>query len=132
MSEEAITKTLTFLVRKGKIYTAVHFVTLQGELGVFLLNDIDLKLGQPVINMLYQKHLARIVPVIEVFKHYNVVPELVPLNVTEDTIESISGKLSGIASSDRIDAASLQQWLLRFGVSSQRQPLCCAVTSLTR
>ena len=37
--------------------------------------------------MLWEKHLAPVVPDVKVLEHYNVVPELVPLNIMEDTVE---------------------------------------------
>ena len=68
--------------------------------------------------MLRQKHPAPIVPDVEVLDHYNVVPEFVPIDITEDTVEQISGQLTGAAGLGGINAAGLQQWLLRFGVAS--------------
>ena len=53
-------------------------------------------------------------------EHYDVVPEFVPLDVTEDTVETISRKLTGAAGPGGIDASGLQQWLLRFGITIQR------------
>ena len=120
MSEEAISKTFTSLVLKGKIRTAVRFVTLRGAGGVLSPDNIDAKSGQPVVDVLLEKHPVPIIPAVEVLKHYNVVPEFVPINITEDTVEQVSGQLTGAAGPGGIDVASLQQWLLRFGVVSQR------------
>ena len=54
-------------------------------------------------------------PNVEVLEHYNVVPEFVPINITEDTVKQISGRLTSAAGTGGIHAANLQQWLLRFG-----------------
>ena len=51
-------------------------------------------------------------------KHYDVVSEFVPLDITEDTVKSIFGKLTGAAGPGGINAVGLQKWLLRFGIAS--------------
>ena len=130
ISEEMISKTFISLVLKGKIQMAVRFVTLQGAGGVLSPNVTDTKSGRPVIDVLWQKYLVPIVPAVEVLDHYNAIPEFVPLKVTENTVETISGRLTGAAGPGSINAAGLQQWLLRFGIVSQR--LRCAVALLTR
>ena len=126
MSEEAISKTSTSLVFKEKIRTTVRFVTLRGAGEVLSPDNINTKSGRTVVNVLRDKHPALIVPNVEVLKHYDVVPEFVPIDITEDTVEQISGRLTGATGPGGIDAASLQQWLLRFGVVSQR---LCSSTS---
>ena len=89
MSEEAISKTFTSLVLKGKIRTVIRFMTLQRAGGVLSPDDIDAKLGRPVVDVLWEKHPALIAPVpnVEVLEHYDVVSEFVPINITEDTVE---------------------------------------------
>ena len=51
------------------------------------------KSGRPVINVLFQKYPAPIVPAAEGLEHYGNVLEFAPLDITEDTIETISGTL---------------------------------------
>ena len=87
MLEEAISKTFTSLVLKGEIRTAVRLVTLRGAGVVLSPDDIDAKSGRPVVDVLQENHLSPIVPNIGVLKHYNVVPEFVPIDITEDTVE---------------------------------------------
>ena len=118
MLEEAISKTFTSLVLKVKIQTSVRIVTLRGARGVLLTNNNDAKVGELVINVHWENYLAPVVPDVEVLEHYDVVPELVPLDVTEDTVELISGQLTGAAGPGGIDATGLQQWLLRFDIAS--------------
>ena len=105
--EKVITKTFTSLMLKGKIRTTMRFVTLRGTGGVLLPDEIDLKSGQPVIDVLRQKHLALIVPNVKVLDHYNVVPESVPFDFNKYTIELISGKLTNAVSLGGIGAAGL-------------------------
>ena len=91
-----------------------------------MTDDVNAKSGQPVVDVLPEKHLAPIVPDIEVLEHYGVVLEFVPINITEDTVEQISGQLTGVAGQGGTDVAGLQQWLLHFGVASQRLRLAVA------
>ena len=49
---------------------------------------------------------------------YSLVPEMVILDITADTVMIVAKKLSGAAGPGGIDSMALQQWLLRFGVSS--------------
>ena len=107
VSEEVVSKTFTSLVLKGKIHSAVRFATLRGAGGVLLTNEIDLNLGRLVIDVIFQEHPAPIVSAVKVLKHYNVIPEFVPLNVTKYTVKAISRKLTGAADLVDIDAVSL-------------------------
>ena len=118
ISEEAISKTFTSLVLKGKIRTVVRFVTLQGAGGVISPDNIDAKSRRVVEDVLQEKHPVPIVPDIEVFVHYGVVPDFVMIDIIEDMVEQISGQLTDAAGPGGIDAAGLQQWLLRFRVTS--------------
>ena len=97
----------TSLTLKGKIRTVVRLVTLQGMEGILLSGDTNIKSGQLVIDVLWKKHLAPIIPAVEVLKCYNVVPEFVLLDVTKDSVEIISGRLTGTASPGGITAAGL-------------------------
>ena len=51
-------------------------------------------------------------------ERYDIVPEFVPLDVTEDTVDTISGQLTGAVGPGGINAVGLQQWLLRFSIAS--------------
>ena len=53
MSQEAFANTFTSLVLKGKIYTTVRFVILRGVGGILSPNEIDLKSGRLVIEILH-------------------------------------------------------------------------------
>ena len=45
-------------------------------------------------------------------------PELIPLDITEDTVTAVAGRLSGGSGPGGTDSVSLQHWLLQFGVAS--------------
>ena len=93
-------------------------------------DDIDAKSGQPVSDMLQDKHLAPIFRDVEVLEHHDVVPEFVLIDIAKDTVKQVSRRLTGAAGPGGIDAAGLQLWLLRFVVTSQR--LRCAAALLVR
>ena len=44
--------------------------------------------------------------------------DLVPFDITDDTVMTVVGRLSGGAELGRTDSVSLQHWLLRFGAAS--------------
>ena len=67
-----------------------------------------------------------VIPDLEVLDEYDDLPEPVPLDMTEDTVKAVAGKYSGAAGLGGIDAAELQQKLLRFGVASQRMRIAVA------
>ena len=108
MSEEMISRTFTSLVLKGKIRTVTRFVTLQGAGGVLSPDNIDAKSGRPIVDVLRDKHLAPIVPNVEVLEHYDIVMEFVPINITENTVEQVSRRLTSTAGPDGINAVGLQ------------------------
>ena len=45
-------------------------------------------------------------------------PELTPVDITDDTVTAVAGRLSGGAGPGGTDSVSLQHWLLRFGAAS--------------
>ena len=68
--------------------------------------------------MCYRKSIRPQLSLTSVINHYNVVPEFVPSVITEDAVQQVSGRMTGAAGTGGINAAGLQQWLLRFGVTS--------------
>ena len=44
--------------------------------------------------------------------------DLVPVDITGDTVTAVVGRLSGGVDLGRTDSISLQHWLLRFGAAS--------------
>ena len=45
-------------------------------------------------------------------------PELTPVDIIDDTVTTVAGRLSGGAGPGGTDSVSLQHWLLRFGAAS--------------
>ena len=46
---------------------------------------------------------------------YEATPVFIPVDITEDVVESVARKLSGIAGPSGTDSEVLQGWLLKFG-----------------
>ena len=45
-------------------------------------------------------------------------PEMVPVDITDDVVSAVAGRLSGGAGPGGTDSVSLQHWLLQFGAAS--------------
>ena len=114
MSEEQVSKTYTRLVLQGKLRSAVRFVTERDQGGLLDGDDIDVKSGLPVHQVLESKHPDAMIPEIGALEHYDSVPEMLDLDVTCDTVETVSKKMAGAAGTGGTDAIALQHWLLRF------------------
>ena len=61
-----------------------------------------MKTGQPVADVLWEKHPDMRVPSVEnptcaAFEEYEKVPEMVPLDLSEDDVTWVASKLSGTA-----------------------------------
>ena len=50
-------------------------------------------------------------------------PELVPVNITNDRVTAVEGRLSGGSGPGGTDSVSLQHWMLQFGAASGELPL---------
>ena len=76
-------------VLSGKLRQAVRKATNRKGGGCLLLDDQCTKTGRPVAEVLREKHPDMRVPPVEdptcaAFKKYGEVPEMLPLNFTED------------------------------------------------
>ena len=114
-------KTFTRMVLQGKIRQAVRFVTERGLGGALKAEDVVANKDgteTTVEEVLKSKHPEAVEPGVGVLEEYPEVPELVTLDVTADTVAKVAAKLSGAAGPGGVDAMGLQQWLLKYGVSS--------------
>ena len=91
---------------------------------------VDEKSGKTVLEVLKEKHPEAVIPKVNALEGYAKVPELVPVDVTRDTGIEVAAKLLGAGSQGGMDAAGLQQWLLR--VRPEIQALQEAVAEMTR
>ena len=107
-----------------KLRQAVCWATDREGGGCLLPDDQYTKTGQPVEDVLRDKHPDMRVPPAEnpacaTFEVYEEVPETVPLDFTEDDVIWVASKLSGVAGVLGAEAIELRKWLLRFGCSSE-------------
>ena len=83
-----------------------------------------MKTRRPVEEVLREKHPDMRVPPVEnpacaSFEEYEEVPEMVPLDFTEDDVPWFASKLYGAAGALGAEAMELRNWLLRFGCASE-------------
>ena len=90
---------------------------------------MDSKTHEPVIDVLKSKHPDARVLDASVLEDYKTLPNLVELDITEETVEQVARRLLGSAGPGGTDSAAVQHWLLRFGGASQQ--LRKAVAELT-
>ena len=95
MSNETISKTFSSMVLKGKIMAAVQFSTLRGEVGVLKATDVDLKTVKPVLEVFQSEHPPAVIPPVEELENYEVVLDMMELDITADAVTEVVAKLSG-------------------------------------
>ena len=107
------------LVLRRKLRTAVRWIT-EMEAGGFLQpGDRCTKTGDRVMEVLCTKHPEAWTPTSESLDSYpGRPPELTSVDITEDTVKVVAGRLSGGGGPGGTDSVSLQHKLLRFGAAS--------------
>ena len=77
------------------------------------------KTGDRVVEVLHAKHPdARPPSAASLDAYPGPPPEMVPVDITDDVVSAVTGRLSGGAGPGGTDLISLQHWLLRFGAAS--------------
>ena len=121
---DAVSRSFHETVLSGKLRQAIRRKTNQEGGGCLLQDDQCTKTGQPVADVLREKHPEMRVPPVEnptcaAFEEYGDVPETVPLDFTEDDVSWVASKLSGAAGALGAEAMELRNWLLPFGCASK-------------
>ena len=81
---------------RGKLRTAVRWITERETAGVIQPGDRCTKTGDQVMEVLRTKHPEAWTPTAASLDHYKgCPPELTPVDITEDMVMAISGRLSG-------------------------------------
>ena len=84
--------------------------------GVLQPGDRCTKTGDQVMEVIRTKHPEARKPTAASLDSYpGCPPELTPVDITEDTVTAVAGRLSEGAGPGGTDSVSLQHWLLRFG-----------------
>ena len=87
--------------------------------GVLQPGERCTKTGDRVMEVLRAKHPEAQAPTVASLDPYlDQPPELVPVDITDDAVTEVVGRLSGRAGLGRTYLVSLQHWLLRFGAAS--------------
>ena len=112
-------KTFHGLVRCSKLRTAVRWITERKKRGVLQPNDHCTKTGEPVMEVLRTKNPdARPPSEASLYASPDNPLEMVPVDITDDMVSAVAGRLLGGAGPGGSDLVSLQNWLLRFGAAS--------------
>ena len=107
------------LVLRGKLRTAVMWITERETGRVLQPGHRYTKTGDRVMEVLHAKHPEARTPTAASLDSYpDRPPELSPVDITDDTLTAVVGRLSGEAGPGSTDSVLLQHWLLRFGAAS--------------
>ena len=108
-------KTFHGLVLYGKLRTAVIWITDQYKGGGLLMEEHCTNTGERVLEVLRTKHPDAPSPSAACLNTYaDKPPEMVPVDITDDVVWAVAGRLSRGAGPGGTDSVSLQHWLLRF------------------
>ena len=104
---------------RGKLQSAVRWITERETGGVLQPGDRNEKTGDRVLEVLRAKHPEARTPTAACLESYTErPPELTPVNNTDDRVTAVAGRLSGGARTGGTDSVLLQHWILRFGAAS--------------
>ena len=107
------------LVFCGKLRSAVRWITERETGGVLQPGDRYDKMGDRVLEVFCAKHPEAQTPTVACLESYTgLPPELSLVDITDDTVTAVEGRLSGGAGLGGTDSVSLQHWILRFGAAS--------------
>ena len=107
------------LVLRGKLRSAVRWITEQETGGVLQPGNRCEKTGDQVLEVLRAKHPEAQTPTAACLTSYTgCPPELTPVDITDDTVTAVAGRLLGGARPGGTDSVLLQHWLLWFGAAS--------------
>ena len=108
------------MVQDGKLCAAVRMVTDLNDGGLYRPTDLDLKTGQPVIDVLRYNHLGAHILQADYFDEYQDEPDNVGIFYIEEDTTKHASHLSRAAGPSGVDEETLKHWLLWFGVYSEK------------
>ena len=122
-------QTFSNLVLKGKLREAIRFVSEREKGGVFqpekLAADRTGMIIKNVASVLQGGNYSRTIPSYATLETYKETPIFIPVDITEEAVESVAQKRSGISGPGGTDSEALQGWFLKFEEDSTR--LCTIV-----
>ena len=96
----------------------IRYASEREKGGILMPGDVDEKSGNLVNEILESKHpIGRDVK-ISSFPIFESCPELINIEVIEDSVERVARRISGSASPSGIDLLSMSHWLLKFSRAS--------------
>ena len=119
-SEEHRANIFHNLVLRRKLRTAVRWITERKTRGVLQPAELCTKNGERVMELLHTKH-PKVCPLAaaSLESYSDRPPELLPVDITNDTVTEVAVQLTGGARPGGADPLSLQYCLLHFGASSR-------------
>ena len=112
-------KTFHGLVLRRKLRTAMRWITERKKGGVLLQEEHCTNTGEHMIEVLRTKHPDAHPPSAASLNTYtDKLTEMVHVDITDDVVLAVAGRLLGRAGPGGTDLVSLQHWLLRFGAAS--------------
>ena len=101
-------KTYHSLVLRGKLWTAVRWITERENGGVVLPEDNCMKTGERVMEVLRTKHPNARPPLAACLDAYpRNPPEMVPVDIADNVVLAVAGRLTGGAGPGGTDSVSL-------------------------
>ena len=118
-------QTYNRLLLQGELRRAIRFISDRDQATIYD-PDSSTPGGDIVLDVLHSKHPEQSQISHTDLPHYPTVPELVPLQVTDEDLSSTARHLHGAAGLGGTDAHTLKHWLFHFRQQSQllRQSLC--------
>ena len=116
---EPRSQTYHSLVLRGKLRLAVRWITEQDTGGILQPGERCTKTGDRVLEVICTKHPEARTPTAASLDSYTGrPPEITPVDITDDTVTAVAGRLLGGAGPGGTDSVSLQHWILRFSAAS--------------
>ena len=113
-------KIFSSLICRGKLRAAIRYASEREKGGILMPGDVDEKSGDLVSGVLASEHpIGRDVE-ISSLPIFEFCPELINIEVTEDSVEKVARRLSGSAGPSGIDSVAMSHWLLKFGGASSK------------
>ena len=108
------------MIFQGKIRPEVRWEMDMRSGGVMHYDDVDTKSGKMVLEVLRDKHPdVSLLDMDELSSFYDL-PQIGREDITMESVERVSGNLSGSGGQRGSDAYSVQSWILKFGPVSRK------------
>ena len=117
--EENRAQTFQSLVLQGKLQTTVRWITKRDTGGILQPAERCKKTGERVMEVLRTKHPEARPPTAASLDSYpDLPPELALVDITDDTVTAVAGRISGEAEPGGKDSLRIQNWMLHFREAS--------------